>query len=531
MYDRTYNSSKPASNDPRFLFDLSKYYKIWFSDKPEDFLGIENELAFIRMRKDNPNAKLFFIYSSICLSPDALDKLKLFCKNYNIRPFDFDSIEEQDLVHDYDKKLYSFAKKEIAHRLNQTGGSMASAADCLRLIVPNIVKHGIYSDFDLEIKLSQLNADMVSLRAPLLFPADMLSLTSSMTLMSSNSDFLAFSVCSEHNPSLSIEALIAVRNLQEIIIQNYEGTFSWEKISPKLKVEEFIKYPKLKDLLDQFHINYPENPTIFYFRTYLASLPDLQAEKGQPEPIKTFLMKLSVINISGPGIYCSLYKDLFPKGYSHIPVPVPSNDSNWLPFLKKYELSNLGYYGVIDQLVEHKNSAHGAMSTKLSGKKEALSDQSWMEAGKLAKQNREEKIQNSAIVVQGALRRQLFWNKNCAKESLFINLNKIAADKLILLPVRDENYALALRRASAGLKLPIVRMILEYREKKGIKIDINATSESSDKTALDWVLSAKSSRKTDIEAQKQIVNLLKKAGALTAEEKESSNLFLSKKGM
>jgi hypothetical protein len=194
MYDRTYNSSKPSSDDPRFLFDLSKYYKIWFSDKPEDFLGIENELAFIRMRKDNPEAKLYFIYSSDCLSPNALDKLKLFCKNYHITPFDFDSIEEQDLVHDYDKKLYSFAKKEIAHRLNQSGGSMASAADCVRLIVPNIEKYGIYSDFDLEIKLSQLNADIVSLRAPLLFPAEMLALTSSMTLMSANSDFLAFSM-------------------------------------------------------------------------------------------------------------------------------------------------------------------------------------------------------------------------------------------------------------------------------------------------------------------------------------------------
>jgi hypothetical protein len=263
----------------------------------------------------------------------------------------------------------------------------------------------------------------------------------------------------------------------------------------------------------------------------LASLPDLPVEEGQPEPIKTFLMKLSVVNISGPGTYCSLYKDLFPKEYSHITVPVPSNDSRWLPFLKKYELSNLGYYGVIDQLVEHKNSVHGSMISKLSGKKEALSDQSWMDAGKLAKQNREEKIQNAAIVVQGALRRQLFWNKNCAQESLFINLNKIGADKLILLPIRDENYALALRRASAGLKLPIVKMLLEYREKKGIKIDINATSETSDKTALDWVLSAKLPKKTDIDAQKQIVNLLKKAGALTAEEIESSNLFLSKKGI
>jgi hypothetical protein len=34
-----------------WLLNTKKHYKIWFSDNPHVFLGIENQLRFIRTRK------------------------------------------------------------------------------------------------------------------------------------------------------------------------------------------------------------------------------------------------------------------------------------------------------------------------------------------------------------------------------------------------------------------------------------------------------------------------------------------------
>lgn len=130
-----------------FKVDLSKHYKIWFSKNRENFLGYENQKRLKKMRKDSPNIQITFIYSASCLSPKAIERLKIFCKNNNITPVDFDNIDTTQMSDD-EKQIYAIAKEEINKAKDNQGGNMAAASDCARFLIPIIEKYGIYSDFD-----------------------------------------------------------------------------------------------------------------------------------------------------------------------------------------------------------------------------------------------------------------------------------------------------------------------------------------------------------------------------------------------
>ena len=195
-----------------YIFDISKYFKIWFSPNRDVFLGIENQLRFVRMRHDNPNAQLHLIYSTTCLSTEATNALVHFCSQYSITPIVFEDIECQ-LMNNMDKALYALAKEEILHTLNNTGGNMAAASDIVRMIIHVIQEYGIYSDFDVETRLAEFNSQYITLRGPLLFNAELIPISSTQMTLAPNSDFLAFSLNSSNLGILSEDALLAIQNV------------------------------------------------------------------------------------------------------------------------------------------------------------------------------------------------------------------------------------------------------------------------------------------------------------------------------
>ena len=135
-----FNSAKPGKDEPQYLFNLTKYYKIWFSKYPDMYMGVENELRFIRMRINNPTAILSFIYSATCLNQQTIDALNKFCEKYNINAIQFEDLQSQ-MVEPEDKALYSIATEEIARALDGTDGTMAGASDCARILTPLIFVH------------------------------------------------------------------------------------------------------------------------------------------------------------------------------------------------------------------------------------------------------------------------------------------------------------------------------------------------------------------------------------------------------
>lgn len=499
------------------MFGLSKQYKIWFSPDPNSFLGVEDQLRFVRMRQNNLKTSLHFIYSSACLSSAAQAELQRFCRAYRIIPIAFERLRDE-LVDPRDKAMYACAEEEIQRTLNHTGGNMASASDCTRLLVPLIEKYGIYTDFDLENKLAQLSHQYLSLPCPVLFSSEMMPVSRTEMILQPNSDFLAFSLRDDLS-GLSAGALQAIRALQETILENYQRPFVWEKLSPTVKTTEMARYPEIQGIMEDFNQRYPDDASIFDFRTHLAALPDLAASAGQPISVKKFFLQLAVVNISGPGTYNALYKHLLPKGVITAPLIIPATDPKWQPYLALYERSGLTFYERISQLVDNKNSYSGIVAQmQQTGKNKQLCDKSWTTEGMLAKKAREQQIHNTALTIQGFWRHRALWRQHAGEKSLDERISKVSKDELLLTPLRERKYALVLRRACAGLKLPVVKLVLHYQQL--LAININEASMSNPNTALDW---AEKARAENPAIQLAIIALLRAAGAQTAEELKKSS--------
>ena len=90
----------------------------------------------------------------------------------------------------------------------------------------------------------------------------------------------------------------------------------------------------------------------------------------------------------------------------------------------------------------------------------------------------------------------------------------------LLNAIDKKDYSLALRKASAVVNLPLLKLILSYQEK--LNIDVNVPS-SNGFTALDWVIHSDSPQK-DIE---EATNILRKFGASSSDEIAMNSITIS----
>jgi hypothetical protein len=497
-------------NEKRYLFNISKYYKIWYSPNRDVFLGIENQLRFVRMRHNNPDAAQFFIYSKACLSDDAHDALQRFCELYSLSPIAFEDLECQ-LVTENDKAMYLHAKEEINRTLNNTGGNLAAASDCTRHLEYVIQNYSIYTDLDVDTslsKLSQGNENYISIRGPILLNSELICVSHDKLAFTPNTDFLAFGFDASNSKVLSEDALLAIHAIQTLIIDNYKLPFDFKKISQNHEMKKMSgRYPEMPQLFESFHYQYPENPTLFDFRMYLSSLPDeVMQEK---EPIKHFLMKHSVINISGPGNCYAYFKHLAPK-CKNIAGLIPYTEEQWLPFLKMVERCSIGFYDPIYDLIDTSNR----ISAFKTDTNERRADFSWTKEGADAQRCREIQILNTSITLQRACRRYRLWQED-PHELLYVKIRAICNDKSLLIALIDHNYALVLRKSCSQLKLPIIKLLLEYKATKGITFEVNAPSSSNQSTALDWAIEAKPKNQAGKTIQESIIKLLRLSGGMT----------------
>lgn len=438
--------SSAAEKPESWLVNTKRQYKIWFSGDPNTFLGIENELRFIRAREKNPDAQFNFVFSAKCLSEEALRKLHSFCGRHHIIPVDFDSELSPQLEHELDKKLYEMAHLEIdKKRLNQ-GGNMAAASDCARLIVPLIEKSGIYSDFDVEINFSE-QPQFVEVKAPIVLP--------SFTHfgMGLNSDFLMLSVDRENPLKLSPDAIDKVRLVQAFTLNNYANpkeALLNDEFMPGISVGGLSRIQKAI-ICDYFHKN--PDADIFSFRSFLCTMSifdvfdalpykksifHVESREGLSESellnemnfgrithlpgkvenevrlLKHSLEIRSVTQISGPKRnYIELIKEAFPpKGFrvtsdflGEIIEPL-HHHLQVLTLLANMGVDVNGFSGCY----RSKNSFDGFLGSNISmtstenmidaiGK---LCDTSWSMEGEKKKAQREVTISNAAQTIQNA---------------------------------------------------------------------------------------------------------------------------------
>src|SRR3990167_1409168 len=139
----------------QYFLDLSRIGHIWFSTKPDEFMPSLNQLRLIRKRLRNPNTEFYLIYSSKCLSKNAIGELKVFAEKLNIKLIDFDT-DLKDFEHSpLDRQVYSIARLEILNAVNKTCGNMAAASDCVRLLEGFFVPCRNYVDLDVDFDFSQ----------------------------------------------------------------------------------------------------------------------------------------------------------------------------------------------------------------------------------------------------------------------------------------------------------------------------------------------------------------------------------------
>lgn len=271
--------------------NTQKQLKIWFSDKPEEFLGIENELRLIHACQKNPNADFTLLYSSHCLSWPAHRHLKQFCKKHHVIPLDFDTTVRSKLHHSLDIALYEKAKCEIRYSKAKKGGNLAAASDCARLLVPVLEAAGIYSDFDVKLDFSK-KPKQVLVKSPLLLQVDALEKEGKVGY-SFNNEVLAATV-NPSNQQLSADALSQLRLLQQEVLRRYAHPSRALLVSSIAGFDApFAYFPEVANVVIYYFKTYTED--IFLYRQFIKSLTVEVFFHCQPIEVRQFIWQCSDI--------------------------------------------------------------------------------------------------------------------------------------------------------------------------------------------------------------------------------------------
>ncbi len=504
----------PKGFEPSFLYSLEKYYRIWFSDKPEVFLGTENELRFIRMREANPAAQLYFIYSGRCLSAAAFARMNDFCQTHRITPINFDDQVRGLLTDPLDIKMYELAEAEITACIKPDEkyhhGNLAAAADCTRLLVPVIENYGIYSDYDVTLHLSDLKQTLFEIKAPLLLNAEVKFFEGGMALPHINSDFIAFAVDRYNQSKICKEALIAVRQIQDEIISNYTKPVTFTTFCRDQSVLNKLNIPGAKQAFAMFSKLYQQDPSVFNFRKFASTVTIPGLSQLENKLLQVYLYKGSVISVSGPGVYTAMYKQLLPKGHDYCPVMIPSQKNEWHNYFGMYRKSSLGEYDALYDCVDTTNTLTASNKT-VNVKTGDLCDSSWTSEGVAAKAKREEKMVRAATCISR------LWRNGMSIHAKLLSKAKSCASPQYLQDLRDKKYSLVLRKASNDLNLDLIKLLLELKG-RGVGFDINGLSSSKPYTALDWAENAVTKHP---KIKKEVIKSLKDAGAKSAVEIDS----------
>lgn len=207
-------SEQAISKSPTYECDLTRHFKIWFTQNPHQPLGLINEFRILSFLKWNPNAVLFVIIDKSLYSPLGLQRFEKLNRSFSkqcvggvSRVCFIDlSIIKASCESELDKALFYYAEQEIKH---QYPGWPGIASDIIRLLDPVLSHLGVYSDFDIELRLGSTKSTFL--------PSNFL-LSSTITRwnpfeISLNNDVVIF-IDPENNPVLERLKELILRNLK-----------------------------------------------------------------------------------------------------------------------------------------------------------------------------------------------------------------------------------------------------------------------------------------------------------------------------
>lgn len=492
-----------------FYFNFKRHYKIWLSPNPNEFLPMRNQLRLIHAMQINPGIEMRLVYSQKCLNYKAIEDLKSFCAQYKIIAVEFESLLE--MFTGKDSLLAKIAMQEIDSFLDNAGGNLGAASDCIRLIKSIIEMGGIYSDLDVKTSLLKLFANIpdqnywVQLKGPVLFFGLQMSLhPKPSTLLMCNNDFLAFSSRPNQGQTvcLSAEAEECLNNVQDVIVSNYTTPFNMNKFFQIIAdvMEGYklrLKHNKAFSECIQSLVSNKLELSIFLLRARFYSLYTTETDPETKQFLHTCL-KLCVIRISGPEIYHNLFVHLAPK--REVPLTIP-NTAVWSNYKDLFLKSSIGYYDALYELIKSKNEHHSVFAM-LKTQQKAGGDFSWMPEG------RDQLQTDSKLLAKMAGTIGQFWRQRPLRQ---MNLGAVRILELppLMEAVREKRYALACRKAAVGGEKNALQVLIECKQRGFINFDVNEAS-SNGRTALDWVVLTKNIPE---QTRKIMIQALHKVGA------------------
>lgn len=208
-------SEQAISESPVYECDLTRQFKIWFTPDPNRPLGPEvNAFRLLSFLKWNHKAMLFVIIDKSLFSPLGLQRFEKLERSFSkqcvggvsrICFIDL-SIIKAACETELDKALLYYAEQEIQH---QYPGWPGIASDLIRLLDPVLSNLGIYSDFDVELRLGS----RTSIQLPSHFLLSAAVTRSNPFEISLNNDVVIF-IDPKNNPVLLRLKELILRNLK-----------------------------------------------------------------------------------------------------------------------------------------------------------------------------------------------------------------------------------------------------------------------------------------------------------------------------
>ena len=230
-----------------YTLNTRKLLKVWFSLDNTQFMNDLNQLRMVRLRAKHKESTITLMYSSKMLNPAAQAALVHFCQTHRIIALDFDTQLQEEIARvgtPEEKKLYELAQLELQHVRENNFGSVAAAADLIRLPRP-VLKHGIYTDLDFEVDFSK-TAPEIQINDPLLLNAAACMIPDVSGAVNLNYHIMNnfIGLC---EPFDAPQPEGALERLQKVIISHYEqcrwlgSQFTQDLVHFEPRIAQFIR--------------------------------------------------------------------------------------------------------------------------------------------------------------------------------------------------------------------------------------------------------------------------------------------------
>lgn len=387
-----------------YYLDMSKVLHIWYSDNPNEYLPALNKYRLIRKRIQNPFLTFYLLYSSECITSEAVMKdLISFTTLLNIQLVDLDTDLANEPKSDLDQKIFELIKLEIAYARTQKGGNLAAASDLTRLLEA-VIKLGNYIDFDIDIEVAE-DQEICKVKSPVIIAGGVMKY-GEVTAPAINNHFVGVARTSYEDTTPHPDALECLNHIKTKIIENYENPRA------EFFLEEFPKCPNMlgmnSDINDWIHDIFKNNKcSIFEYRNIISSA-------YMDDNVRSELYKNSVMQTTGPTMWYWLFKNTVERLGSAFEGTFSLD--TWRDLLNNVD--NVGYAqndlgkmiktnDIVDTLAEcFKNVGEKSIEVE-----QFRCDSSWTPLGAQRLKERSKKVDENLIQIQSACRRYKVWSE------------------------------------------------------------------------------------------------------------------------